>query len=376
MWGNHDWSALFGPEYGRPFSIGLIFGRYFEEIFKFFFLQGHLLPVATNLMSFIFFSFSAVLLCYYWRLPKSCFLYSLVGLLLVIQPYIIEWLYYSICSPINLYFFVTTGFICGDHAYTQNCWLRRTVLFICSIILFWFCIGSYPVTISTIAIVLLGRVLIDFIFSDKNKVGIKDILYSHILSISAVVSACLIHCRVCLYLKKIGILVTTYMTELLKFSDIPHRVLAILKCIPTYLLNYPVSFFTNSFTYLFTILLFMALAATIIQCFEDSVSLKHKIVNSSFVIVMFLVKESNLLKILLLLFVFCLYTYLQCKIFMRKKYGNLDLMLKRCNGQRIISRIETMPGYNDTKKYRVLILEVTKGCSNCFCSDTRGGRLF
>jgi hypothetical protein len=412
VFGNHDWGKVLYSKRLGLFGLYADKGRYFYELINFFFLDGYtILPVAQNLLMFTFLSLSAVLLCYYWKLPKSCFLYSLIGLLFVLQPYVIE----PVCLLDNnfryLYFFVLVGFICCDNVIRQNGWLKRVLLFMCSIICLWVSIGSYAPIVSTMAIVILGRISIDFIFSDKNKVGIKDILYYHILSICAVVSVCLIHGGVCLYLKKIGVLKSSYMTELLKFSDIPVRVLDIIKCIPDYLLNYSVPFFPTTFTYLFTILFFMALVVSTIKCFEDRVSLKHKIVNSSFVILMFfgvllscflpnfITKAKTLyvprtdffgimcfhIFIVVIIFnqriqfvknialVICIVLVQISAIqdFYAQKIWKLSFDAEKGQWQRIIARIETMPDYRDSKDYRVIMLGTTRSYGEFFYTDGR-----
>jgi hypothetical protein len=418
--GDHDWMGVLSSRERLEGSSSNV-GRYFYTFINFFFLDGYMnLPVAQNLLRFTFLSLSAVLLCYYWKLPKSCFLYSLIGLLFVLQPYVLE----SVCLWTNnfsyLYFFVLVGFICCDNVIRQNGWVKRVLLFMCSIISLWFSIGSYAPVVSTMAIVLLGRISIDFIFSDKNKVGIKDILYSPILSISAVVSVCLIHGGVCLYLEKVGILTSSYMTELLKFSDIPHRVLDILKCIPDYLLNYSLPFFPTSFTYLFTILFFMALVVSTIKCFEDSVSFRKKLLTVSIVVVMFFLillacfLSSYITKINLLYAsridffgMMCFHIFIVVIIFNQRikfvknialvicivlvqisavqdfyaqKIWKLSFDAEKGQWQRIISRIETMPDYRDTKDYRVLMLGTTRSYGEFFYTSgtkcERGGFIF
>jgi hypothetical protein len=400
VFGDHDWGGVLFSREGL-FDWRVAMGRYFYSFINFFFLDGYkILPVAQNLLRFTFLSLAAVLLCYYWKLPKSCFLYSLIGLLFVLQPYVLELvcLWDNNCS--YLYFFVLVGFICCDNVIRQNGWLKRVLLFMCSIISLWVSVGSHASTVSTMAIVILGRISIDFIFSDKNEVGIKDILYSHILSISAVVSACLIHGGVCLYLKKEGILMSFYVVDLLKFSDIPHRVLDILKCIPDYLLNYSLPFFPTSFTYLFTILFFMALVVSTIKCFEDSVSFRKKLLTVSIVVVMFFLillacfLSSYITKRNMLFYpridffgMMCFHIFIVVIIFNQRikfvknialvicillihisavqdfyvqKIWKLGFDAEKDQWQRIISRIETMPDYRDTKDYRVLMLGATR----------------
>jgi hypothetical protein len=86
MIGNHDWGLLFSRS---PLVGELATGRYFYNIFSFVFLNGRFLPVLTNLVNFLFFSFAALMLCSYWKLPKSVLIYSVIGLLFVLQPYTI-----------------------------------------------------------------------------------------------------------------------------------------------------------------------------------------------------------------------------------------------------------------------------------------------
>jgi hypothetical protein len=180
----------------------------------------------------------------------------------------------------------------------------------------------------------------------------------------------------------------------------------ILKNIPNYLLNYSLPFFPTSFTYLFAILFFMALVVSTIKCFEDSVSLKHKIVNSSFVIVMFFltllacflpsfITKMNLLYTPRVDFfgIMCFHIFITVIVFSQRikfvknialiicivlihisavqdfyvqKVWKLSFDAEKGQWQRIISRIETTPGYTDTKDYRILMLGTTRAYSEFF----------
>jgi hypothetical protein len=166
MIGNHDWELLFSRS---PFVGELAIGRYFYNIFSFVFLNGRFLPILTNLVNFLFFSFAALMLCSYWKLPKSILIYSVIGLLFVLQPYTIARMYgMAVGYYMILPFFVLAGFFLGDRAARQDSKARRMGFVLLATLSFWFALGTYSVVVSTIAVVFMGRLVVEYISEEKS----------------------------------------------------------------------------------------------------------------------------------------------------------------------------------------------------------------
>jgi hypothetical protein len=92
--GREDWGAIL--ETSSLFSWELVQGRYFTRFLTFFLFDGNMgLPILNRIFSFFLLSLSSVMLCMYWKLPKRTIVFSLVGLSLVLQPYILAWFFFS-----------------------------------------------------------------------------------------------------------------------------------------------------------------------------------------------------------------------------------------------------------------------------------------
>jgi hypothetical protein len=398
MIGNHDWEQLFARS---PLVGELAIGRYFYNVFSFVLLNGRLLPVLTNLINFLFFSFAAVMLCSYWRLPKSVLIYSVTGLLFVLQPYTIARMYgmgggYYMTLP----FFVLAGFFLGDMAAEQVFKTRRVGFVLLATLSFWFAIGTYAVVVSTIAVVFVGRLVVEYV-SGKEPPMVLKIVAAHIWTIIAIVIALCFHVVVIVHLGETGKLAAdSYMTETIGLRDIPSHFIEIVRASFRYLVEYKAPFFPRSFTLLFTTLFVISLLAISSKLFCSKLPVKSRPLNVVIFFALFyaalffsftanLITKTNMffvartdffgiayfhILIVALLFrqpvvwqrnsslLFCVVLiYISATSdFYAMKVWRLGFEAEKMEWNRIIARIETTGNYQDDKDYRLIILGSTR----------------
>ncbi|MDR1636425.1 MAG: glucosyltransferase domain-containing protein [Treponema sp.] len=399
MIGNHDWELLFSRS---PLVVGeLAIGRYFYNIFSLVLMNGRFLPVLTNLVNFIFFALAAVMLCSYWRLPKSILIYSVTGLLFVLQPYIIARMYgmgggYYMTLP----FFVLAGFFLGDKAVKQDSRTRRLGFVLLAALSFWFALGTYAVVVSTIAVVFIGRFVIEYT-SEEKPPRILKMAAAHIWTILAIVLALCFHVVVVAHLGKTGKLSTgSYMTETIGLRDIPSRLIEIVRVSFRYLFEYKVPFFPRSFTLLFTALFAVSLLAAGLKIFRSKIPAKTRFLNIAVFLILFYAalffsftsslitntdiffwarvdffgiayfhilivavlfqSNINFHRNVSLLFCFILIYISAISDFYAMKVWKLGFDAEKMEWNRLIARIETTAGYQDDKDYRLIILGATR----------------
>jgi hypothetical protein len=252
-------------------------------------MNGRFLPILTNLVNFVFFALAAVMLCSYWRLPKSVLIYSVTGLLFVLQTYTIARMYgmgggYYMVLP----FFVLAGFLLGNKAIEQNSKARWFGLILFATLSFWFVIGTYPVVVSTIAVVFIGKIVIEFISAEDSDKNIIRIMTAHIWTIFSIIMALCFHILVVVHLKKIGELSTvSYMTDTVTFRDIPARIFETIQTSFRYLVEYKAPFFPRSFTLLFTVLFLISVFSVSARMFRSGVPIEKRLICVSLFLVLF-----------------------------------------------------------------------------------------
>jgi hypothetical protein len=400
MFGNHEWPYLLGKV--QIFSVTYL-GRYFGYAFPTVFFGGHYLPVLENLLAFAFFSVSAVMLCFYWRLPKSTLVYSVTGLLFVLQPYTISWMYYasSTLALLQYGFFILAGFILSNKAFESNSKRKRFFFILFSSLCFWYVMGMYMVVVSTIAVIFIGKLIVEFTSQEYQNKSIIQIMMGHIWTIVSIVIAVCLHFISIIYLKKVGIFQNvSYMNATLALRDIPNRILQVAKTAFSYLVDYKVAFFPKSFTVLFTILLIISVFVSSIDIFRPKISLKARFINVLLLFCLFyaalvfsftsnFISASNLLfspridflgiayfHILIVVILFrqnvnfvknislfiCIVLIHICAVqdFYAMKVWKLSFDAEKMEYNRIIARIETTPDYQDDKDYQVIILGATR----------------
>lgn len=216
MWGNHDWGLI---KWGITVSQDLWAGRFTSGLVQQF-LGGDLLPIANNLFCFAGFTFAMIYLAKYWKVPQTPLNYTLFGLFIILMPYTLSWLWYIKQTSLywNIFFVIYALYISQRKTYTSS---------IIAIILMVISLGAYASIISTIAIVLLGRILMDIILEQKS---IKELFHAYLrVGINIVISV-IIFKLILLYYDHAGKLKHgDYNTDYISIEDLPEKIKLVLK---------------------------------------------------------------------------------------------------------------------------------------------------
>lgn len=163
IWGNHDDAFV----KGRLFlSSGLFEGRFTQFIPYVLLTNGQILPILNNLLGFAALVLGLWLLARYWNLPKNVLNYTLFITFFATQPYTLSWVYFSFITISCLFwvFCAILGLCISE--YVDRCphkW--RLVSFSC--LCFYLPLGGYPPIINTIAVCLMGRILLAYLFEKR-----------------------------------------------------------------------------------------------------------------------------------------------------------------------------------------------------------------
>ena len=162
MWGNHDFKHV-GAFYPFSWSGRVFEGRYAVHLFKKLFLGGICSPFAYDVITFLFLALNAVLLCIYWKLERRVICFVLCGLVLTAQPFTLIMMYYVHMLPevfIGVTFALTALMLAEKIVFEKSSRVRKVVFSLLSIVLINLALAMYPVLLNTIAVVFIGRLLI------------------------------------------------------------------------------------------------------------------------------------------------------------------------------------------------------------------------
>ncbi|MDR2526893.1 MAG: glucosyltransferase domain-containing protein [Rickettsiales bacterium] len=268
MWGDHDWGRII---INSPKLFFTSYGR-FSAFLHFSLLTGNnILPVLTNLYAFAALAFSSVLLCIYWKVPKSTLYYSIIGILLYTQPYTLTWLSYAHLSltQYGLPFLVISALIFSERsALCDKRW--RIIAYLCSaIFLNTLAFGTYMPVLNTLAVVFIGRLIVDVFRGEGGIfVVVKGILFRQRYTFLTIALGALFFEAIFLILKNNGFIDTTYyslQTVGIK-NFIPHLMSISYKAFRI-LWHYPVTFFPNVLVRLWTSLFIFGVFSVIVNVF-------------------------------------------------------------------------------------------------------------
>lgn len=253
MSGNHDWYYLL---YKTPWNEDIYMGRYGSHLIKTLLFNGQYIPILTNLFAFAGLSLTAVLLGIYWKLPKKTSVFVLCGLILSVQPFTLEWLYYILGLPD---FFIAPAFIAAAFLLAEKSAGKKlagkAVLNLTAICFFNFAISVYPSMINTIAVIFMGRLLSDSIRWNGTKQKAKELYAVHRFVLADIVfSACLYKAALLFLAKKNILSETMYTIQGLSLNQIPDRIIECFKASFQQMYYYQFPFMPNSITEIFLVL--------------------------------------------------------------------------------------------------------------------------
>jgi hypothetical protein len=383
------------------FSCDLVQGRYFTRFLHFFVFDGYAcLPIIGKLFALFMLSIASIMLGVYWRLPKNTLYYSLIGIAIILQPYIMGVFYYALGVEIFLVlpFFLMLGLLLCEKVKDFRLWYK-ILLLVCSALCFWFIFGTYPVLINTVVVIFVGRILIDFILEKDKK--LLQLISSHKYAIVAIVVGLLLHFSVISWLRQKGIMGNDgYNSSLIGMSEWPTRMWVVIRTSLKYLFCYRVSFFPDLFTWTWAFLLFLAGSSTIFNFIREKYNYNKRVINIVVFVLLFfcalfgtlctniisagttffqthtdffgiaffhaliLAVLFNINRVIIknVSFLCCMVLLWICIVqdFNIQKVWYFGFEAEKAQWLRIIDRIETKPEFSADKVYRLLILGATE----------------
>lgn len=265
--GNHDW--IYKTK-GLPLDDMLCMGRYSAHLVKGLLFGGQYVPVFSDIVAFMSFSISAIMLVTYWKLPKKCLYYIICALLFVLQPFTLEWLYYVGALP-DLFFtpiYIIAGLMLADRTilfYKEKNIIKFLSYNIFSIVLLNISISVYPSLINTIAVVFFGKLFIELLDWTGTKKQLKSILINFVPATINIIIAMVIFKIILLILKISGKLMELYTIEQISLADLPQRFIDCFAISFLQLGSYSFPFMPNSICLIFTALLILLVVILISQ---------------------------------------------------------------------------------------------------------------
>lgn len=158
IWGNHDWSYVMNGMWGKVAWWNGRFANYLPNQL----LGGRFLPILTVSFALFGYSFTGILLAYYWNIQKTFFNYLAISLIVVLNPLVLYWLYFGVdvISHLWLPSIMILALIISEKKFIY--------CFIFAYLLFLFGLGIYASGIATIATVLLGKIIIVYCFENRS----------------------------------------------------------------------------------------------------------------------------------------------------------------------------------------------------------------
>ncbi len=219
LWGNEDYYAIKQGMsiYSDMLHLGRFTGGGIQQLFG-----GDLLPVINNLFCFAGFTFAVIYLAKYWKVPQTTLCYIVFGLFIILMPYTCSWLYYfkQMTLLINIFFVILALCLSLHKSYLAS---------MLAIALMVFSLGAYASIISTIAIVFLGRILMDIVLEQKT---LKELFKTYLRTGINIVTSVIIFKLILIYYDSIGKLKHgDYNTDYITFSDVPEKIKLVLRTI-------------------------------------------------------------------------------------------------------------------------------------------------
>lgn len=246
MHGNHDWPFLRSNIPANYWWIGRLSISSINVITEYKYL-----PVVNNCIGFIFLSMTPIFLVKYWKLPETIFTIFSISALLLLHPLLLGIIYYLHLT--YAYLLVPLLLIIGLILSEQKSY-KLSALSIC---LFVFAFGDYNVCINTLAVIFLGKMLLEY----ANGNSFVQLFKKYLRTISIICLSGIIYFIIVQYLKHSGVTIEFYNTKILAFNQILPRMFTIfIDSFRHFYLIYPVM----DLTYLILLSLLFVLMAGIV----------------------------------------------------------------------------------------------------------------
>ncbi len=164
--GNHDWDWIKGVNQVLSLTTGMFEARFSKFILNVALFSGHVFPVLNTVVSFLFLAIGALLLINYLLIRTST-AKLLIGLICVLQPFILGWLYFPINTLGN---FSAIVFVLGGLILSEKKTIYSSII---AILLFILALGVYPSVIEMILIVFSIKHIIN---KKRNDIFVKSFI--------------------------------------------------------------------------------------------------------------------------------------------------------------------------------------------------------
>ena len=255
MWGNHEWDVIqsFLSCYHNRYI-----GRYATNFIKTLLLDGRYLPVVSNILAFAGLALTSVFLCIYWKVEKKVLPFVLCGLILNIQPFTLEWLYYNGGLPEMFVMpaLMLAGFILADKSVEVISLQKKFFLNLTAVVFMNLGLATYPSMLNLLAVVLSGGILFEALRGNP----VRQIIKRKSVALIDVVLACVSFKIALFYLKEKGILYLGHYTiQALPVEQMPHRLIECVKAAFRQMYQYNFVFISDTVTSIFAILFVLSL---------------------------------------------------------------------------------------------------------------------
>ncbi|MBR5154324.1 MAG: glucosyltransferase domain-containing protein [Alphaproteobacteria bacterium] len=165
MFGDHDWLYVKAETYWKE---GTFEGRPLHFALQSILFSGQILPILNNLFSFFALTLSSIMLARYWNIPLTTLNYTLFASFVGTIPYTLVWLYYAKDALINLslpLIVMTSLWLSKQKGRTKA---QTLILHFTSIMVMLFAFSSYMAVINMVGICVLGAMIIDYAYHNKD----------------------------------------------------------------------------------------------------------------------------------------------------------------------------------------------------------------
>jgi hypothetical protein len=196
-------------------------------------------------------------------------MFSVCGVILVIQPYTLTWFYYAnwTITDFSSVLFVILGYIISAKVSRCHGKLKVNLHIIISSLLFTLALGTYQPVINTIVVMLLARIIIDlFLDWDVSFNSLKNILLKHKYSIICVIGGAIIYYCVFLSLKANGkVIAEAYNLQTVSIENLFMHFIQVVKLSFSVFWTYRVAFFPAILIRLFAGIFIFAIIIAILN---------------------------------------------------------------------------------------------------------------
>lgn len=211
--GSHDWMHL---RYDLDQKHYVTIGRFSILVISAL-LEWKYLPFLNHCLAFIFLSLTPIFLIKYWKLPVTVFNIFALSALLLLYPqlsavtYFLHLSYAYLLAPL----LIIIALILSER--------KKFAASIFSVILLVFAIGDYNVCMNTVAVIFLGKMLLEYAGGNS----FLDLFKKYFRTMSIICASCILYFFIIQCLKYAGVFAEKYNTALLASEQILPRILTV-----------------------------------------------------------------------------------------------------------------------------------------------------